>query len=207
MHTHLDDPLIPNTLVILTILKTIIMKKTYLLIFVFASVYMSAQDRIPVDLAETQITLSILSPSLALEKSITDNQSLHFSARIQGISNFDDDIDETNYGIAPELRAEFRNYYPRKKVKKELRPNSGNYIGLVAGYTLNTIADDFDNNEKFDEESSFFMGPVWGIQRNYKSGIHLGLSLGAGFRTGSNTSFGFAGVGSFNLGFVINTKE
>ena len=59
---------------------------------------------------------------------------------------------------------------------------------------------------KFGDEKAFYLGPVWGIQRNYKSGIHLGLSLGAGFITGANTNFDFHGVGSFELGFIISTK-
>jgi hypothetical protein len=90
----------------------------------------------------------------------------------------------------------------RKKQKKELNYNSGNYVGLRGGYNFRAIA---ENNEPGtpSTEEAFYLGGVWGIQRNYKSGIHLGFSLGAGFATGRNQNLGFTGLGSFELGFVI----
>ena len=175
---------------------------TFLLLFV--TTFLFSQDRIPADIADSQISLNILSPSVSFEKGISDKQTLLFSAGLMGLGMSIND--DSKFGIAPEFRATFRNYYPRKKVKKDLNPNSGNYIGLVTGYTLGSIADNLDTGQVFENEEAFFMGPVWGIQRNYKSGIHLGFSIGGGFVTGKNTDFDFTGVGGFELGFVISTK-
>ena len=47
------------------------------------------------------------------------------------------------------------------------------------------------------------MGALWGIQRNYQSGIHLGFSIGGGFGTGQNMDLDFVGVGEFEFGFVV----
>jgi len=52
----------------------------------------------------------------------------------------------------------------------------------------------------------FTVGPVWGIQRNYASGIHLGLSLGAGIMGGENIDTQASFVGEFELGFVLFSK-
>jgi hypothetical protein len=97
---------------------------------------------------------------------------------------------------------DFRNYYPRKRVKKDLLPNSGNYIGLLGGYNFNAIAESAEPGET-NNSNAFFMGGVWGIQRNYQSGIHLGLNLGAGFIAGEHIDLGLTGLWSFELGFVI----
>lgn len=177
------------------------MKTFFTSLCLFSSFLVFSQDRIPADLSDLQLNLNILEPSLSLEKSLSDKQSFTLAFGLNSISG-QDPSDDIKFGLSPSLRASFRNYYPRKKVKKELKPNSGNYIGLVAGYNFGTITDNLDVG-KFSSEDAFFLGPVWGFQRNYKSGIHLGLSLGWGFITGSNRDFGSTGVGSFELGFVI----
>jgi hypothetical protein len=183
------------------------MKNLFTLFLLFTSFGLFSQDRIPVEMAESQISINILSPSITYERGLTQNQSLHLSFGLQGLSRTNDN-DDGSVGVAPVIGATYRNYYPRKKVKKELMPNSGNYVGLSTGYILNSIADNLEDfDAPFKEESGFFLGPVWGIQRNYKSGIHLGLSLGGGFITGKNTDFSGTFVGSFELGFVINTKS
>jgi len=87
-------------------------------------------------------------------------------------------------------------------VKKELNPNSGNYIGLVTGYYFDSIAESSDAIT-FRQSDSFYLGAMWGIQRNYQSGIHLGFSIGGGFGTGQNMDLDYVGVGEFEFGFVI----
>ena len=183
------------------------MKNIFTLLLVLMTLSIFSQDRIPVEMANSQFSINILSPSLTYEKGLNENQSLYLSLGLEGLSRTNENNDG-KIGVAPVIEATYRNYYPRKKVKKELRPNSGNYVGLSAGYIMNSIADNLEDfDQPFKEESAFFLGPVWGIQRNYKSGIHLGLSLGGGFITGKNTNFDFNFIGNFELGFVINTKS
>ena len=137
-------------------------------LFSLAGVLLWGQERIPVELKSTQLTLNLLTPSITLENSLSPNRSLNLALGIIGFPDSDE-----RFSINPFLRGSFRNYYPRKRVKKELNPNSGNYIALDAGYYFDTLT-----KETTRLTNSFFMGPVWGIQRNYKSGIHLGFSLG-----------------------------
>jgi len=167
-------------------------------------IFLNAQDRIPVQLSDVQINLNILAPGVTLEKMITENTSATFGVGLTPLSvdNGTEDSVEPEVSINPFVRASYRNYYPRNKVKKELNPNSGNYIGLVAGYYFDSIAESSDA-ATFRQADSFYMGAIWGIQRNYQSGIHLGFSIGGGFGTGQNMDLDFVGVGEFEFGFVI----
>lgn len=159
------------------------------------------QERIPVELKKTQFSISILEPSLLFEIGINDRQSVHLSAGLAPTVGEDVNGDFLA-AMNPLARASFRHYYPRKRVKKELFANSGNYIAVTGGYLFDTVLGD-DENVETSQANSYFFGPVWGIQRNYKSGIHLGLGLGYGFGDGKDMNFQGVGIGYFNLGFTI----
>jgi hypothetical protein len=179
-------------------------KRIVLLTLLSFPLFLNAQDRIPVQLNDVQINLNLLAPGVALEKMLTENTSATFGIGLTPLyeDTGDENSIEPEVSINPFLRASYRNYYPRKKVKKELNPNSGNYIGLVTGYYFDTIAESSDV-ATFRQSDSFYLGAMWGIQRNYKSGIHLGFSIGGGFGTGQNMDLDYVGVGEFELGFVI----
>ena len=172
------------------------------LLSLLTSLQLFSQERIPVELVNTQFNINILAPSVSFEFRVNDQQSVAIDGGITSII-VTNQFDETEVSITPFIRGAFRHYYPRKKVKKMLRPNSGNYIGLVTGYNFNTPKNDDLNPDS--RVQSFYLGPVWGIQRNYLSGIHLGLSLGPGLGVGNGKTF-FTGVGSFEFGFVIGGK-
>ena len=101
-------------------------------LLILAPLLMFAQDRIPVQLSNTQFNLNILSPSVIFEKRVTDNNSVTFGAGLTPLYSQDNNNQNNYVSINPFVRTSYRNYYQRKKVKKELNPNSGNYIGLVA---------------------------------------------------------------------------
>ena len=116
-----------------------------------------------------------------------------------------DNKDDFFYSFNPFITGSFQHYYQRKFVRKELRQNSGNFIGVSAGYYFDAIADNLDHGTTTERANSFTIGPVWGIQRNYQSGIHLKLSLGPGIGFGENAESDvfFAPAGGFEFGFVI----
>ncbi|MEO1050573.1 MAG: hypothetical protein AAFX87_08095 [Bacteroidota bacterium] len=179
------------------------MKKLLTLVLLASSFSAFSQDRIPVVLQDRSFYLSILDPGVMFEQRLSDNQSFTATLGITGLANsFEDELgeDEFTYSINPYLTSSFRNYYSRKRVKKELNSNSGNYVGLVAGYYFGALA---EGDRTTELTNSFFIGPEWGIQRNYKSGIHFGLSLGTGLATGQNTDVQWTGLGRIRLGFRI----
>ena len=164
------------------------MVKTF---FVFAialvglTAQVNAQDKIPVELKDLQYYVTLLDPGVGLEKKIADRQSvtLNFGLTTLMDEHTGTSSDDFGFSLNPYITGDFRNYYNRKRVKKDLRNNSGNYVALRGGYNFGSIADNVDFGTT-EVSNSFYMGPVWGIQRNYQSGIHLGLSLGGGFRSG-----------------------
>ena len=152
-----------------------------------------AQDRYPVELRPFQLTIGLLEPSVIAEVKLTDQISFAATGALS-LGFASDEL-----FIFPLARGSVRNYYPRKRVKKSnLRPNSGNFIALQGGYYFPAIYDGLTSADK-----SFFIGPAWGIQRNYASGIHLGLSLGLGYGNGPYRDGGIAGTGHFTFGFTL----
>jgi len=182
------------------------MVKNLFLLILLAGLSITAlcQDRFPVGLKDTQVYLNILDPGVEWEKKISDTQSLAFGFGLTVIGDEDNNSSSNDIGISlnPVITADFRNYYARKREKKDLNPNSGNYIAVRAGYYFDSIVDNLDFGTT-EISRSFFIGPVWGIQRNYKSGIHFGLSLGAGIATGKNTNLKSTFIGDLQLGFAI----
>lgn len=162
----------------------------------------TAQERIPVTLDDHRLTANILAPSIQYEYKLNDNQSVtaRFGIDFGTDYSYETDFFEDDYEttLNPFLETTFRNYYGRKRVKKELNNNSGNYIGAIAGYQFDHIVGD-----ELRSTQAFYSGAIWGIQRNYKSGIHLGLYLGLGFATGPNFDLTGTGLGGLQLGFVL----
>jgi len=165
-------------------------------ILLLIPIFIFGQERTPVQLSNTQLNVNILAPSLLLEKRLTDKNSATFAFGLSPLHG------NGEISINPFFRTSFRNYYPRKTVKKELRPNSGNYIGLVGGYYFGSIASSSDYTN-VNQSNSYYVGALWGIQRNYQSGIHLGFSIGSGFGAGENMDLKLTGVGELELGFMI----
>lgn len=173
---------------------------------ILASVQIAfCQGSVTTELKPTQVRALFLSPGFSIEQKLSNKHSFNLIAAIQpGVSTHTIEPDGTQYEfyIAPYVSGEIRNYYDRKQVKKELASNSGNYFALAAGYYMNRIIND-SGNEYYDEsyENSFFVGPVWGFQRNYLNGFHLNISVGLGYQQGeyidgritmiTNGGFGF----------------
>ena len=187
------------------------MKKLTVLVLAIC-LFGSAKAQVPVELDPTQLTVSILPLMAHFEGKIATNQSLTFGgglaysayySNINGQENFE------AYSI-PFLTASFRNYYERKSTKKSnLRPNSGNYVGLLTSYGFESIIDIDLFGTVESSLDNFSIGPVWGIQRNYASGIHLDVSIGFGYvgyqsdelvSVDSGVNF----IGGFEFGFRFN---
>ena len=159
------------------------MKYPIALILLFVVLQLSAQETKPL------YSLSVLSPTLGLEKSMGTNQSFTFS-----IGN-SIGYGSTN-GLKSKLfmlRGEYRHYYNLEKRRDEGRLStnySGNYIGLFAEPSFIFV--------KGEEATNLYAGGVWGIQRNYTSHFHLDLSVNAGI--GQN---GFETKAGLRLGFWL----
>ena len=91
-----------------------------------------------------------------------------------------------------------------------MKNNSGNYVGLFYQHQFEpfgSTSDPLEQRARDKVTNVFAVGPVWGFERNYASGIHLGLSIGVGYTNGEHQNGGeLTLVGGFELGFVLFSK-
>lgn len=184
------------------------MMKTILTFFiVLGSVSLGwAQGTIAPDLKQTQIRITILPLGLSLEQKLGEKQTLALAGGLQlGAYAYTSSSNGsgTEFYTAPFFSGEIRNYYNRKFVKKELEQNSGNYVALAFGYSGSRLGN--DDGVIFDKstENSYFVGPVWGFQRNYKTGFHLNLSIGLGYVDGEYLDGGVDFISTGGIGFFL----
>ena len=161
-----------------------------------------------VELSHNQLNINLLVPSISYERRMSDQSSItiaigssytHYTRRdVSGEST-------SRLFVHPQVHSSYRNYFKRRRVrKKNLLNNSGNYIGYFAGYQFKALgSDDFAPRLERDQ---FSFGVVWGMQRNYKSGIHFGFSIGPGLIAGKNIKTEFKAVGEVELGFRLFSR-
>jgi len=164
-----------------------------------------------VTLDPVQVSFNILPLMAQAEFGLSDNQSITFGGGLGFSAYFESINGEESFEAfsTPFITASFRNYYKRKRVNKDnLKNNSGNYVGLYTSYQFDTVIDINGFGTIETELNSYRIGPVWGFQRNYASGIHLDLSLGLGFQGGQSDEFieienQLVFLSGFELGFKI----
>lgn len=180
------------------------MRRTLIATFAMCSFASFSQN---VELSKRQLNINVLAPSVSYEGKIAENKSFTLAVAIGVVVEISstNGNSETNLFAIPIVNSSFRRYYSRQNIKKEnLRPNSGNYIGFFAGYHFNPIAEtDFI---LISQTNVYVLGAVWGFERNYANGWHLGLSLGPGIVGSGNVRNDFTILGEFELGFTIFTK-
>ena len=178
---------------------------TLLLITLKAETF--AQGAIATELRTTEVRAMVVCPGISIEQKMGNQLTFNLIAGIQpGISTYTVVPDGTKFEfyVAPFVSGEFRNYYNRKSVKKELAPNSGNYFGLAAGYNMNRIINDTGKDYYDDSyENSYFVGPVWGFQRNYLNGFHLNVSVGLGYYQGDYMEGSIKMISTGGIGFYF----
>ena len=183
--------------------------KTILTLLCAAFTLNVAYAQIPVELQDYQINGNFLATGLSMEKRISDNQSITLGLSFTPLyEEYTTGVEtHSDFGMGTTLYSSFRNYYDRNRVRKELRKNSGNYVGALVLYNFDVIGADRD--VFFDSQFSkvFEAGVVWGFQRNYQSGIHLGLSIGLGVTSGGNQDLDMTIPGTFEFGFVLGPRK
>lgn len=167
-----------------------------------------AQD---VNLSDNQVNINLLPLTVSYERKIDMNKSFTFSGGVayaiehRSSTSSNGTSSETNLKTLQFFSSSFRNYYTRKRIKKDLENNSGNYLGVLALYVLKPSIE-ISNIIEHPQEAFYSIGPVWGIQRNYNSGFHLGLSLGMAIQGGEYIKSSVKTTGSIELGLTLFSK-
>ncbi|MEL6562158.1 MAG: hypothetical protein AAFQ94_28490 [Bacteroidota bacterium] len=156
-----------------------------------------AQEKEPVVLQNHSLTATILSPGLQYELKLSDNKSLAINGAI-AVNGHYSSYSGLCVSTDPFIQTTYRRYYDRKSVKKPLKHNSGNYYGTFLRYTHDRLGEN-----RVINNSSVSTGFTWGMQRNYKSNLHIGFNTGIGMEY--SEYYGFRGhlSAGIQIGFLI----
>ena len=144
---------------------------------------------------------NILTPGLEYELGLTPTTSLDL--RVGTGFAYQKGTFSEGYGVYPIFSVQYRNYYnlnKRTDKGKNTANNSANYLALSAA--IQSGKPILGNLEYYE---SYFgvIGPVWGLQRYYRSGFKLDLNLGAGYGF-SETGDGFVSpIIGLRLGWLL----
>ena len=178
---------------------------------VLLSIQGVAQD---VELSSNQVNINLFPLTISYQGKIGEKQSLNLAAGLglaaESSSNSFSDETDFNFYALPIVYASFRNYYKRKFTRKDnLKNNSGNYVALYGSFQFEPTHNPstlLAQTRALQVTNVFTIGPVWGFERNYASGIHLGLSIGPGVIGGEYVDTEFSIIGEFEFGFVLFSK-
>lgn len=188
-------------------LTNLIMQRAFFILTFFVVVSSTVFGQESPELTNTQVRATFLPLGISLEQKVGGMQTIAIAAGLQvSFYAYSDTFagSGSEFFLAPFISAEFRNYYARRRVKKkDLGVNSGNYVALAAGRVMERIGGSENSFLLNSQENSSFVGPVWGMQRNYASGFHLNFSIGLGYQSGDyfESGIGFIGTGGLGLYF------
>ncbi|MGB7785718.1 MAG: hypothetical protein WBL27_06420 [Salinimicrobium sp.] len=177
------------------------MKKLLLLSFCFFTFqFINAQDKPSVE--DGLFSVNILTPGLEYEYGLTNSTTLDLRAG-SGFA-YSKGMSGEGFGVYPIFNVQYRHYYNlKKRLKKEknISNNSGNYIALSGAVQGGKpIIGDLEYNEGYFG----VIGPVWGLQRYYRSGFKLDLNLGGGYGFNESGDSDFSLIIGFRLGWRIS---
>lgn len=177
------------------------MRNFFSLLLICSVVSLNAQTDKNVEASQLQFGLPM--PSVLYEigvgKNTTTSIEAIFGFALRGCKGC-----ETNFGVYPIVRGQYRYYYNmerRIEKGKNITGNSGNYVAALIAYqgggpiignlnTTNTIA----------------VGPVYGIQRTYKRGFFYRLEGGVAF-VQDDFDQGVGLVLAARIGWVIRKRR
>ncbi|MFS4448335.1 hypothetical protein [Maribacter sp. 2307UL18-2] len=173
----------------------------YISILFFTSVlFIQAQSNLNVE--KTQLQFGLPLPSILYEVGTSKNMTLSLEAiagfELRGCTDC-----ETNFGIYPILRGQYRYYYNmgrRLRKKKNISGNSGNYVAALIGYQHGSplIGD-------LNTTNTLGVGPVYGLQRTYRKGFFYRLEGGVAYFQ-DDFEEGIGLVLAARIGWVIGKK-
>lgn len=179
------------------------MKKQITLLLLVCTSVLSAQNL--KDTVEDHMFKAnlLLTPGIEYEFGVTKNATLDF--RLGTGFAFVEVNNESDYGVFLTFEWSYRYYYNFEKriaKGKKTSGNSGNYVAIT---TFFANGDPILGDVELASNYLGQVGPVWGFQRTYNSGINLGLELGLGYAFSENDSF-VAPIVGFRLGWAFGKK-
>lgn len=178
--------------------STVMKRAIILIVAIIAILGTAAQDNQPRDV-ELQIhKINFIPLAYSFEARVANSQTVFIQPSL-GFSWVG-----ATFFPAVQVTGNYRYYYnfdKRAEKGKRTAKNSANYVGAMMNFSFwdAAWAAGFDGN---DYTPYWAVGPVWGIQRNYKSHFSLGLALGPMLTVGNKGVRGDAYV-ELTLGFWL----
>lgn len=174
----------------------------YIFILFFTSI-MFSQAQSNSNVEKTQLQFGLPLPSILYEVGTGKNTTLSLEAlagfELRGCSGC-----ETDFGIYPILRGQYRYYYNmerRLRKGKNISGNSGNYVAAVIGYQHGSpIIGNLINT------NTLGVGPVYGLQRTYRKGFFYRLEGGVAYFQ-DDFEDGIGLVLAARIGWVIGKRR
>jgi len=174
--------------------------KNYLVLFLTITFYCAFAQSNSVN--ENLFKVNLLTPSLEYEVGTSKKTTLDFKIGT-GLSVSGGSGRKTDWSFFPFAEVQYRYFYNFEKrlaKKKRTANNSGNYIAL--GSFIQS-GKPIIGNSSYYENYIGAIGPVWGMQRSYKSGFSLNLYAGPGYSFSDKNNEGLVALINFSLGWVI----
>lgn len=179
------------------------MKKVIIIITLVGLFKVNAQEKTNVEYHLFKI--NVLLPGVVYEHGLDDKNTI-YSELSTGIG-FSKNSFGSTWTFYPVINEQLRHYYNLEKRSlngKKITGNSGNFLALNAIYNFEALSS--QNNSRNNNDASFVLAPVWGMQRTYTKKFNLSLNAGLGYVFHSNQAYnsnGIIPVVNFSIGWVI----
>ncbi len=150
-----------------------------------------------------QIRANAYPVGVDIELADSDFKTINVSFGVMGSLSTvgNEDGAELAFGFAPYVDMQYRWFYKLKHEAKQgmkLRGNSGNFLAFRAEAKSKPMYDVLE-----EAPSRFAVGAVWGLQRQYVTGFHLGFEIGFGYALSESAETGFVPMGNIKIGWLI----
>lgn len=179
------------------------MKKIIIIITLVGLFKLNAQEKIKVE--NHLFKVNLLLPGVVYEHGL-DAKNTIYSELSTGFG-FSKNSSGSTWTFLPIINEQLRHYYNLEKRNlngKKISGNSGNFLALNAIYNFKPFST--QNNSRYNDNASFVLAPVLGIQRTYTRNFNLSLNAGLGYVFHSNQTYnrnGIVPVFNFSIGWVI----
>lgn len=187
-------------------IHTLSMKKILLVVLII-SVFNSYAQTNNVNTIGTKnmFTANIIMPGLQYEIGLTSKTSIKLGLTT-GFAWVYSRAKGSEYGVFPSFEGSYRYYYnfERRKGKgKRTDNNSGNFIAISSYVTSgDPLIGDLESRLDYNG----VVGPVWGIQRTYKSKLNWNVELGMGYGFNEENTY-ISPIANFSIGWVFGKES
>ncbi len=179
------------------------MRKCLIYFFLLCAALMFAQSNKNVE--DQLFKVNALTPGISYEIGLGQNTTLNFDALL-GFALAGGTDRNTDFGLFPGLQADFRyftNMERRKRKRKNITGNSGNYLSLTNQLLS---GDPLIGNLDYDTSYFYNVAVLYGIQRTRPRGFYWGVSFGPALLNDEiGTDFGI--WADVRLGWVLGKGQ